>query len=106
MKNEPTAAQRLLEHRLRLAICVLLTRYDRLSFARLKQLTEETDGNLGANLRRLEEAGFLEVSKEFVDRRPVSWYAITSTGHALLKEHLDDLSRLIAQVGKRPASGR
>ena len=60
MKNDAAGSDRLLEHRLRLAICVLLTRYDRLSFSRLKQLTEETDGNLGANLRRLEEAGFLK----------------------------------------------
>jgi DNA-binding PadR family transcriptional regulator len=102
VKNEGTGSDRLLEHRLRLAICVLLTRYDRLSFSRLKQLTEETDGNLGANLRRLEEAGFLEVTKEFVDRKPVSWYAMTRIGEKTLKAYLDELSALIAQVGKRP----
>ena len=101
MKNDGPAADRILEHRLRLAICVLLTRYQRLSFSRLKQLTEETDGNLGANLRRLEEAGFLTVTKEFVDRKPVSWYAITPPGEKTLKAYLDDLSRLIAQVGKK-----
>ena len=37
------AIDRLLEHRVRLAIAVLLSRYDRLSFSRLKELTAETD---------------------------------------------------------------
>jgi DNA-binding PadR family transcriptional regulator len=102
VKNDGASNDRILEHRLRLAICVLLTRYERLSFSRLKQLTDETDGNLGANLRRLEEAGFLEVQKEFVERKPVSWYAMTASGEKTLKAYLDELSKLIAQVGKKP----
>jgi DNA-binding PadR family transcriptional regulator len=100
VKRELAGLDRLLEHRVRLAICVLLTRYDRLSFSRLKDLTGETDGNLGANLRKLENEGFVEVDKEFVDRRPVSWYAITAKGRKALKAHLDVLARMISQVGK------
>ncbi len=104
MKREIASLDRVLEHRVRLAICVLLTRYDRLSFSRLKDLTAETDGNLGANLRKLEEEGFIDVHKEFVDRKPVSWYAITSSGRRTLKGHLEVLARMIAQAGK-PAKG-
>lgn len=100
MKQEIASLDRVLEHRVRLAICVLLTRYDRLSFSRLKELTAETDGNLGANLRKLEEEGFVAVTKEFVDRKPVSWYAITPKGRRNLKTHLQVLSRVIAQAGK------
>jgi DNA-binding PadR family transcriptional regulator len=106
VKPEGSGADRILDHRLRLAICVLLTRFERLSFSRLKELTEETDGNLGANLRRLEEVGFIEVAKEFVARKPVSWYAITPRGEKTLKAHLDDLSQLIAQAGRRAPSRR
>jgi len=40
----------LLEHRSRLAACVLLSKADQLSFSRLKQVLDETDGNLGAQL--------------------------------------------------------
>ena len=102
MKDELARLDRLLEHRLRLALVVLLTRYERLSFSRIKTLTEETDGNLGANLRKLEDAGYLAVTKEFVDRRPVSWYSITPAGRRALRTHLDGLGRLIEQAG-RPA---
>ena len=102
MKRELANLDRVLEHRVRLAVCVLLTRYDRLSFSRLKEVTGETDGNLGANLRKLEDEGFVAVAKEFVERKPVSWYSITAKGRRTLKAHLDVLARVIAQVG-RPA---
>ena len=104
MKTELDALDRVLEHRVRLAVCVLLTRYDRLSFSRLKALTDETDGNLGANLKKLEEEGLVAVTKEFVDRKPVSWYRITPKGRKTLNAHLDGLGRIIAQAGK-PAKG-
>jgi len=90
---------RLLEHRVRLAIAVLLTRWDRLSFTRLRQLTGETDGSLGAHLRRMEDAGYLEVEKEFVDRKPVTWYALAPIGWRALADHLDALEGLIGQGG-------
>jgi len=101
VKHEVVRFDRVLEHRVRLAICVLVTRYDRLSFSRLKELTGETDGNLGANLRKLEDEAFVGVTKEFIERKPVSWYSITSRGRKCLKAHLDVLSRVIAQAGKR-----
>ncbi|MGH7563330.1 MAG: transcriptional regulator [Gemmatimonadota bacterium] len=92
------AIDRLLEHRVRLAICVLLSRYDRLSFSRIKELTGETDGSLGAHLRRLEEEKYLAVKKEFVDRKPVSWYRLTAAGRDALSAHLDALGGLIRRA--------
>lgn len=86
---------KLLEHRVRLGICVLLSRHDTLNFSRLKSLLEETDGSLGAHLRKLEEAGFIKVQKMFQDRKPVSWYRLTSTGRSGLSTHMNALERLI-----------
>ncbi len=93
---------KLLEHRVRLAVSILLSRYDRLSFSRIKELTGETDGNLGANLRRLEDAGYISARKEFVDRKPVTWYALTAGGRKALRAHLDALDGLLQ--GPRPTS--
>ena len=90
---------KLLEHRLRLTICVLLSRSDAITFSRLKQLTGETDGNLGANLRRLEQAGYLTARKEFIQRKPVTWYALATGGRRALRAHLDALSQLIQSAG-------
>ncbi len=90
------AADRLLEHRVRLALCVVLSRRDALAFRRLKELTGETDGSLGAHLRRLEEAGYVAVRKEFQERKPVSWYSLTAAGHHALRGHVRALERLLA----------
>ena|SRR5687767_4730304 len=90
----------LLEHRSRLAACVLLSKTDQLSFSRLKQLLQETDGNLGAQLRKLEDAGYLSAHKEFVDRRPVTWYRLTAAGRKALVSHLAALGEVIAHATK------
>ena len=91
---------KLLEHRLRLALCVLLTRFDMLSFRRLKEITQETDGNLGANLRKLEDAHYLRIKKAHVDRKPVTWYTLTVRGDKALRKHLDALSQVIMAIAE------
>jgi DNA-binding transcriptional ArsR family regulator len=85
----------LLQHRCRLGACVLLSGGASMTFARLKELLDETDGNLGANLRKLEDAGYLTVRKEFVDRKPTSWYALTPQGARSLRGHLGALETII-----------
>ncbi len=88
---------KLLGHRTRLGICALLARNDALSFSRLKELVEETDGNLGAQLRKLENEGFLSVRKEFRGRKPVTWYALTEHGRLGLDEHIRALGLLLGE---------
>jgi DNA-binding PadR family transcriptional regulator len=85
----------LLEHRVRLAICVLLTRDDAFTFTRFKEALDETDGSLGAHLRRLEDAGYLSVERTYRNRRAVSWYRLSAKGRKQLEQHLDSLARLI-----------
>lgn len=87
-----------LEHRVRLAACVLLSKHDAMSFTGLKHVLGETDGSLGAHLRKLEESGYLAVEKTYRDRRPVTWYRLSESGRASLKRHLSVLTRLIDQA--------
>ena len=89
---------RILEHRTRLAICVLLSRNDAMNFSRLKDLLDETDGSLGAHLLKLERQGFVSVRKEFRDRKPVTWYSLSKRGKEALESHLASLARLIRQA--------
>ena len=88
---------KLLEHRVRLGICVILARNDAVNFQRFKTLLEETDGSLGAHLRKLEESGYLRVRKAFEKRKPVSWYRLTKQGRMALETHLAALEGLIRQ---------
>jgi len=85
----------LFQHKVRFGACVLLSKTDALSFARLKEALGATDGNLGAQLTKLEENGYLDVTKEFVKRKPLTWYALTPQGHDALARHLDALQEII-----------
>jgi DNA-binding MarR family transcriptional regulator len=98
-ENSLDGLDRLLDHRVRLSICVLLSRNDAISFARFKDLLKETDGSLGAHLRKLDDARYIAVHKKFLDRRPVSWYSLTPVGRKALLSHLESLRRLIGQAG-------
>ena len=84
-----------LEHRVRLAIAVLLARHGEISFAAFKQQLQLTDGNLGAQLRRPEDEGYLALRRDFVERKPVTWYSLTPGGRKALQKHLRALQAVI-----------
>ncbi|HVF63973.1 MAG TPA: transcriptional regulator [Casimicrobiaceae bacterium] len=84
-----------LEHRVRLVIAVLLARHGEISFSRFKEQLELTDGNLGAQLRRLEDEGYVALRRTFADRKPVTWYRLSAGGRKALDRHLRSLRELI-----------
>ncbi|KAF1717166.1 hypothetical protein CSC74_09540 [Pseudoxanthomonas yeongjuensis] len=88
-----------LEHRVRLAISVLLARHGEISFSRFKEQLELTDGNLGAQLRRLEDEEYVALRRDFVERKPVTWYKLTAKGRKALDKHLQALQGMISAAG-------
>ena len=88
-----------LEHRARLAIAVLLARHGEISFSRFKQQLDLTDGSLGAQLRKLEDAGYLGLRRDFVERRPVTGYTLTAEGRKALDRHVRALREVLAVAG-------
>ena len=54
-----------------------------------------TGGNLTTHLRKLEEPGYLEMTKEFVDSRPRTWVKATSSGRKAFAEYLANLDRAL-----------
>lgn len=82
--------------KLRLALLSLLTGVDRAEFIWLRQKTGATDGNLGAHLLKLEEAGYVATEKKFVERKPVSLYWITELGRSELIAYVRALKVLLA----------
>ena len=55
-------------------------------------------GTWRAQLRKLEEAGYVSVRKEFNNRKPVSWYSLLPAGRAALRNHLKALESLISSA--------
>jgi DNA-binding MarR family transcriptional regulator len=67
-----------------------------LDFARLKSLTGATDGNLGAHLDQLARAGYVEVTKAFVARRPRTTVKASPRGRTAFARHVAFLKAIIA----------
>ncbi len=65
-----------------------------LEFTYLRDLLDVTDGNLGAHLRKLEEAGYVELIKTFVARKPRTYIAITALGRRAFEKHVAALEAI------------
>ncbi len=83
--------------KLRLAVLSALLTGEK-NFRELKNITEATDGNLGAQLKKLEEAGYITVSKAFVNRKPQTSCVLTAFGRQQFKEYVEMLERLLGQA--------
>jgi len=53
----------------------------------LQSQTQMTPGNLSSHLSKLEDAGYVEVTKEFFDRKPHTALALTKKGRSAFIEH-------------------
>jgi DNA-binding PadR family transcriptional regulator len=84
--------------RLRLALLSLLSGVEKAEFTWLRAKTESTDGNLGAQLLKLEEAGYVAVEKKFVSRKPQTLYRLTEAGRRALTEYVQALKQLLGRA--------
>ena len=66
-----------------------------LEFGRLKTILGATDGNMGTHLTALEKAGYIEVAKDFVGKKPRTRVALTRVGRSAFKRHVAYLRALL-----------
>ncbi|MFZ0266665.1 winged helix-turn-helix domain-containing protein [Caulobacter sp.] len=71
---------------------------DPVEFSRLKTITQATDGNLGSHLTTLEKAGYVEIAKDFVGKRPRTRVALTPVGRKAFRRHVDYLRAVVEGV--------
>lgn len=86
------------ESKARLGIMSALLVNDSLNFNSLKELLQLTDGNLATHLRSLEEAGYINVQKSFVGRKPNTLYQITEAGRTAFEDHLNVLETFLKRM--------
>jgi DNA-binding transcriptional ArsR family regulator len=84
--------------KLRLALLSLLMGVEEAEFTWLREKTGSTDGNLGAQLMKLEEAGYVAVEKKFVLRKPQTLYRVTETGRVAMSEYVSALKELLGSA--------
>lgn len=78
--QEVLGIDRVIHEPARLALIAHLYVITEADFIFLEQRTGLTRGNLSSHLRKLEEAGYITVTKGFVDRIPRTVVALTTDG--------------------------
>lgn len=87
----------IIHSRIRLAIMSVLISLEEADFKFLKEKVNTTDGNLSVHLKKLEDAGYTKVKKEFLDRKPVSTYSLTEKGKDAFELYIKKLEDLISK---------
>ncbi|MBZ9852580.1 transcriptional regulator [Mesorhizobium sp. CA13] len=75
-----------------------LERREALEFTQLKAMIETTDGNLGAHLDTLAKAGYVDVEKLFIGRRPRTRIRATTIGRRAFRGHIAFLRKIIGEA--------
>jgi DNA-binding MarR family transcriptional regulator len=81
--------------RLRLGIMAYLSTAETADFTALKARLQATDGNLSVHLRKLEDAGYVAIEKQFVGRKPLTTVSLTEPGRTAFIAYLDAMARLV-----------
>lgn len=87
----------LLHNELRLKIMVTLDSLESADFVYLCEITDSTRGNLSIQIKTLQEAGYLEVSKTGLGRLSHTVCRITKRGHDALSAYEQGLRRLFRE---------
>ena len=66
-------------------------------FTELKTVLDATQGNLSVHLRKLEEAGYVEIVKSFQGRKPLTRVHVTAQGRKAFADYLDALAGLVVK---------
>ena len=61
----------------------------------LKNQMNLTWGNLSSHLSKLEDAGYIEVIKEFIDRKPVTSLRLTEKGRSAFRNYRVQIKSLL-----------
>ena len=94
------AANEIIHQTMRLKIMSALNALpdrEMLEFVRLKALSGATEGNLGAHIGSLEQAGYIEVIKDFHNNRPRTRAKLTRAGRRAFEDYIAFLKSIIGE---------
>jgi DNA-binding MarR family transcriptional regulator len=89
---------RLVHEPARLMILTILYVVERADFLYLMRQTGLTRGNLSSHLSKLEAAGYIGVTKEFVDKIPRTLLRLTDQGRGAFQAYREDMLRVLEDL--------
>ena len=91
---------RLIHEPTRLMIITQLYVVESADFLFLQHQLQMTPGNLSSHLSKLEEAGYVEIVKEFIERKPHTALKLTKKGRSAFKEYQQNLKQVFSASPK------
>jgi DNA-binding MarR family transcriptional regulator len=82
----------------RLLIMANLYVVESADFTYLMRQTDLTYGNLSSHMSKLEEAGYIEVTKEFKGKRPNTMLKLTAEGRQALTAYREQIMEILANL--------
>ena len=87
----------ILHSQLRLAIVSLLVSEEKVDFARIKEITKATSGNISVQIQKLETAGYITVKKSFIGNYPKTEVQLTIEGLLAFERYVEALKSYISR---------
>ncbi|MFC1486631.1 winged helix-turn-helix domain-containing protein [Thermoproteota archaeon] len=84
----------------RLMIMTQLYVVESADFLFLQNQLQITPGNLSAHLTKLDKVGYVEIVKEFIERKPHTALKLTKKGRSALKEYQQNLKKVFSDLPK------
>ena len=80
-----------------MAIVSLLVSEEKADFARIKEITKATSGNISVQIQKLETAGYITVKKSFKDNYPNTEVQLTKEGLLAFERYVEALKSYISR---------
>ncbi len=89
---------RVIHEKGRMAIMSLLAANESLSFTELRDTLRLTDGNLTTHIKKLQQAGYVGVTKTYSKKRPLTTCSLTKEGRGAFEKYVKLLEEIVAQT--------
>ncbi len=80
----------------RLSVVACLAVVDQADFVFLQSQTGMTGGNLSSHVKKLEQAGYISMHKEFQDSKPRTSFSLTDSGRVAFEAYLRSMRSLLS----------
>ena len=85
----------ILHSQLRLSVISILMSVDEANFSFIKDETQATSGNLSVQIKKLQDAGYIDVKKSFKNNYPNTSLSITRKGIEAFEDYVSNLKKYI-----------
>lgn len=94
----PEDVDRIIHEPARLKILALLYVLESADYTFVMQHTGMTWGNISSHMGKLEGAGYVEVIKEFVERKPHTMLKITASGREAFQNYRQQMMNMLGEL--------